>query len=409
MDVSSNPVTNSISDQSLILDSGDVPYTHYSVYAVKNLREKINNSEFYTWLGDFPVAKAFRVEVTDANNFKGRLTASHGVFTKYDIGSTVRIPGINVFDMVITNIEEGSSGESIAYVTNMPFYHPDPYYLAVIGGGKVMEVSQSGNMLTITDGDSVLAEHMNMMVFWHDGTISYSSTLFDSANFTILDTIHDGQTGYVTLAPTGRNFNDTVSDVELGYREKSFPLQNRFWSPLPNGPVGVIVPGFMFVSPSSETLYYCSIGLGTEYLTGHYRTEYQYHEFRDVIRGLLEFPNTLIVFCSRSTYRVQTGTSDFVETPEVGESIAVITGAGLISDAIGIGNMKNMLKLDQASVIVFTSNNELRLLSGSQFSDNMATDAEGRSIIAGEFSKLQPEVSMTYDQLMGVILWGSVL
>jgi hypothetical protein len=165
----------------------------------------------------------------------------------------------------------------------------------------------------------------------------------------------------------------------------------------------------MFVSPSTETLYYCSVGLNTAYLSGHYRPEYQYHEFRDVIRGLLEFPNVVMVLCSRSTYRVQTGTSDFVETPEVGESIAVITGAGLISDSIGIGRMKNVLKLDQATAIVFTSNNEIRLLSGSQFSDNMAADSEGKAIIIGDISKLQPEISMAYDQLMGVILWGSKL
>jgi hypothetical protein len=217
--VSSNVVSNTISDEALLIGEDDIPYTHYSVYAIKNLRNKINNSEFYVWLGDFPVAKAFCGSTTGIN--VDTFTASSGTFTKEDIGSILRVSsGGNVYEFTILSLAESSSGESIAIIDNIGSVKLTEVP-ACIGGGKVMKVAQNGNLLTKVAGDSVLIEHMNMMVFWHDGTISYAGTYFDTAGFYILDTVHDGQTGYITIAPTGRNFNDTVSDVELGYRENS--------------------------------------------------------------------------------------------------------------------------------------------------------------------------------------------
>ena len=214
--------------------------------------------------------------------------------------------------------------------------------------------------------------------------------------------------GACVVNPGSRNFNDVTTDDTLVARASVYPLPTRFWVPLPSSPVGILSGGFMFMAPKdSSRLFYCQMPFSAEFVAGHYRADYQYHDFDDVVRWMAEFPNMIAVGLSRKTFRIETNTSEFVETPEVGESIAVITGAAIVSDKIGAQRQSSVYPIDNMTVVIFTSDNELRAFNGAQFGENMAVDQDGRGMMREDLEKLHPDISFGYDPLMGILLWGT--
>ena len=381
--------------------------THYGVYSTKNLVDPVNNPELYVLNCDLPVAKAFMGSMSSGDSEDGgTYTASSGVFSSRDIGDVIRFHDsseatilglISATDVLTDYVGPGWGTDEPAGLGWMDAADP----------GRITQASVVGTAMTWVSGDTFTVTDVGKFVYWDDGKVSQIKEFVSTTEVVLFESL--SKTGAAcVIDPGSRNFNDTTTDEILVARASVYPLPTRFWVPLPSSPVGIISGGFMFVGPKdSARLFYSQMPFSVEFVAGHYRADYQYHDFNDVIRWMAEFPNMIAIGLSRKTYRIETNTSEFVETPEVGESIAVITGAAIVSDKIGAQRQSNVFPIDNMTVVIFTSDNELRAFDGSRFGENLAVDQEGRGMFREDLEKLHPDVSIGYDSLMGVLLWGT--
>ena len=412
------------SDNALMIPPGQTQWTHYTLYGTKNTNKPENNPEAYVFMEDVPVAKSFianyEVEVTPAGNVTSRvrIVGNHNKFELHDIGSFIKFENGFEFEiMAYDNDElvvigyEPIGGVYIYPPTVLPHYTSFENVAACIGGGDIRKAYQSGDTVHRISGDIFKPSDLRKRLFWSDGTYGLCVEFIDEDTIRVSKEEEKG-TSLVPLAltmnPTGRNFNDTITDTALGYRFKSLPLQNRFWSELPSGDTGNVVSGWLFSATKGENdITYSQLPLNAEYLGGHYYSEFQNQRIKDAIRSIREFPGSLVIFCANSTWRIQTNVSDILTTPEVGEAIAVVTGIDLVDQAIGIQHEGSLQPLENGSVACITSEPQVRIFDGYQYGEALCNDKDGKSFILNDIQKLQPEVSVGYDPLMGYIIWGT--
>ena len=417
------------SDNALMIPGNQKQWTHYTVYTTQNTNDPINNPELYIFLNDVHVAKSFicnyrfggpyagwpangqyvYLEITDGSNKFER--EDIGSFVKTTLGITMEIIGfISENEVVVgSQVGLGLAPNPTRVWPNHPFPHSGEELNigCAIGGGNVCKATQAGTTVTRDSGTVFAPDIIGSTLFWSDGTYGYVTEFVDE-DTVYTETAAEHDIGGLTWNPTGRNFNDTISDTSLGYRAKTLPLQNRFWTPLPNGRIGEKVPGFIFVAEDNgDKVSYSQLPLNSDHLGGHYYPEYQTQPVKDAIKDLWEFPGLLIIFCANSTWRIQTNVTDIVTTPSVGEAIAVITGVSIVDGSIGIKHEGSIQEIDGGAVILVTSEPQVRKFNGYQYSEGLATDEKGKGYILEDIQKLQPEVAVGYDPLMGYIIWGT--
>ena len=392
------------SNPALKIPEGQRQWTHYSIYSTRDVADPAINDTQYIWQEDLPVAKAFIANRLNAS--AGPINALEGTFSRLDIGSHLKFQdGSDVFllrysdsNLMYTELIVGS-------------YTPIPTQAACIGNGRLGIFSQTGTRVSREEGDKFRYEDEGKTLFWSDGTYGYIvSYVNENEVETEKEASHDNEA--MTWDPKSRNYNDLVSDKILKARAESegsnvnyFLLKQRFWTPLPDAAFGVVGPLFMYVANrEGEEIYYSEGAPGLLYLLGHYDARFQHHAVKDSIMALKEFPDKIIVFCSSSTQRIQTNTTNQVIN-DIGTTVSVISGLKMISNTIGIKNKGSIAVMPDGNMIMITSEPAIRIFDGFRFGDNLARDEEGKGHIQNDLERYQAVAAAGYDRLYGYIMW----
>ena len=394
-------------EEALKIKDDQRQWTHYSIYSTRDVDDPVIKDTTYIWQEDVPVAKAFRCERLD--EWAGDIVATQGTFERMDIGSVLKFEdGAEVFLRVYVNDKLMYQNPTISVVS--------PGVLraqaACIGGGRVGTFNQDGDVVSRVSGDEFLATDVGMLQFWADGTYGYIIEYISSDEVRVLVSV-DRTNEAMTWDPQGRNYNDIISDTILAGREEAegtgtnyFILKQRFWTALPDTPLGVVGPLFMYVSQNAaEKIHYSTMAPGLEYLGGHYDARYQTHAVKDSITAFGEFPDKIIIYCSKATYKIQTNVTNQIKD-RANNIVAVISGISVIDGTIGIKYKGAIKTLENGDQIMMTSEPSIRMFNGLRYSPSLSEDEDGKGMIQEDIQTLQNVVSTGWDRLLGFILWG---
>ena len=373
--------------------------THYSVYCTRNVNDEAINPEQYSWNEDVPVAKALTASVTAL----GIINVSDGELELMDVGCKLRFEnGVEYFIRVVNGPTEGR----VNYIGG-PAVEPVEEQACAIGGGRVMRATQYEDEVYTESEDFFEPDDLERPIFWADGTVSIVKRYLSNRKVKVWN---GGEKPWqaITIEPIGRNFNDILTDNQLLYRAKEFPLRNRFWTAMPSYGLGAVVHGFMFEAPiNGREIAYCQMPIGFEYLSGHHYAPYQIEPVKDAIRKISEYPDRLVIYCTNSTRKIVTSDIREAKTPEVGELIAVITGVTIIDPDIGIKDRGGVRPIEGGREIVVTSEPGVRIFDGFKYSQNLLIDPDGKSFILKDIQRLQLQLASLYEPKLGYVFWGS--
>lgn len=387
--------------------------THYSLYRTMDigtngtdvLEGEGNNTELFVWVEDIPVGKALTVTVSGTT-----CTNTVGYFEDMDIGSVINVyDGTAEYERTIASRTSSTVVELASALPSGATSQP-----ACIGAGTLMSASQSGNVVTSEASGlfTFASGDIGKTIYWTDGDYSIISGLTSSTVVGVADSETRSAQGAM-IDPRVRNFRDVLADRpedgeswtldQLSSRIAGYTLQNRFWTAVPNGNLGVIVPGFTFVAPAnSKFLYYSQLPIGYEYMMGHYNAGYQFTRLKDAINNLIEYPNSVIVRCKTSTYDIPINTFNEVIIEGLGEYVAVISAQNLVDESIGSTDKGGSVWTDEGLEYVITNEPAIRLFNGQKYGENIATDR-----IMDDLRKMNAAYAATYDPFNGFIFWAS--
>jgi hypothetical protein len=370
-------------------------WTHYGVYAPLDIGEngtdpitgEANIPDRYTWLGDYPVAKAFTVSRTD-----NVVTSTEGVFEPWDEGTEILFEGGDSDTITAYIDEETVETEGSGALSSRG---------AAIGGGTPMSASQEGATVTISGGYVFAADDVRRTIFWADGGYSHIVAVLTATTATVHASATRGAQGAVVGA-VSRKFSDTVPDDTLRARTAGFPLRNRLWRNLPQCNTGRVVPGFLFAAlREGRKYYYSQIPTGFEYLMGYYNAALQEGTVKDGIIEFKEFPGTLVIRCQHSTVGVPINTFAEIRVDKIGEVVAALTAQWTIDHTTGAQDYGGNVFADQMKELVVTQTAELKLFDGSAYGPNLA---DGKMM---EFLRsLSAAYQALYHPEYGYFLWG---
>lgn len=384
-----------------------------------------NNPEIYTWNADVPICKALKVSIT-ANT----VTVVEGALSNEDFGST-----LSIYDSAAgTLLSEGpivQDADNIGtyYVSATDFTNqPTGNVIASLGTDDIMEGYQSGDTITITtwykiirdasggvtvpfikdwSGVGLTDDDEGKPVFWSNGRVSWIKDVTGTLTATAMTEQENGESGSelpMTMNPTKRGFNDEITDEDLLARAPYFPLNNRFWEPLPLNGVGIVVPGFLFVAKQDERIYYYSeLGIDSGVLSGYYNPAFQINdELVDVVIGFEKQDEILIIKTNRGTYKVNLNTPVEAGNAALGEHALVLGDPEPMDLSVGFDVDGAVDSMENNALFMFTNERGLRILSGTEYSDNLAVGKIHRS----EINKLEPNGIVKYDPNLGALTWG---
>lgn len=405
-------------DWALQMPSNQRQWTHYSAYSSRYINDPAINDIQYIWQEDVPVAKAFIVDVMSTYGSLAPaednilIEALTGTFQKMDIGCYLKL-------------ETGASYLMQQYVdsSNMRVY-PNNITVVVswdisirgvaacIGDGKIGRYSQTDDIVTRFRGDYFSTNDVGKTLFWADGTYGYVIEYLGATRVRVeTNATHTEEA--MTWDPVGRNYNDIITDDILKARAEAqnnsvnyFLLKQRFWKPLPDTALGVIGPLFMYVANrEGDQVYYSEMAPLLAYLAGHHRSE-QRHTVKDAIMAMAEFPDRIILYCSSSTLKILTNTTNQV-VDEIGIVMSVISGISNVDPAIGIKNKGSIARLPDGRQCVITSEPAVKIFDGYKYGENLAQDENGIGKIQNLVERLQAIVSSGYDRLYGYVFWAN--
>lgn len=370
-------------------------WTHYAVYAPLDVGEngtdpitgEANIPDRYTWLGDFPIAKAFT-----ASRAGTRVTATDGEFEPGDVGATI-------------DFESGVSDTIAAFVSASEVDTVGNGTLssrgAAIGGGTAMMCGQTDTTVTRSSGYSFSAADERKTIFWADGTRSYIVAFVSVTQVTVHESASKVTQGS-TIGPVSRSFTDNVPDEVLRGRTAGFPLRNRLWQAIPQCNTGGIVPGFLFAAVrEGRKYYYSQIPTGFHYLMGYYNAALQEGTVKDGITEFKEYPGTLAIRCQHSTVGVAINTFSEVRIDKIGEVVAVLTTQWTIDHTTGAQDYGGNVFTDKMQELVVTQTAELKMFDGSAYGPNLA---DGR--VMELLRSLNAAYQALYHPEFGYFLWG---
>jgi len=421
-DWASPPATPAFSDPEVI---GDITYpadavsgtpqwhdNHASIYCSLDIGEngidvlngEGNNDELYVWNADIPIARAFKARESAGN----LITLESGqLFSIADVGNTlVFADGTSTVIQYLCN-EGGTQVYTDTSRWAVGNLGAKAEQGAAIGGGDVFTAVQAvsgaetvgASTITFT-GYTASADDEGKTVFWSDGSYSHIVKFLTTATVEAAESTAVSSR-IATMNPTGRKYNDTIPDYTLASRIGGEPLRQRFWQPVPQCNVGVIVNGFMFTAATNDTkVNYSQMPTYFEYLAGQHNEAYQYAEVKDGIQELMEFPDKVVVFCNHSTHSLPTNNYTEQTVPDVGEVVVVISGQTVADHNIGT-TYGAIAKKDQNTAIVITREPAIRIFDGFKYGENLAADRLMKKLRA-----LQAAYLVSYDAVNGFMFWG---
>jgi len=396
----SSHVVGSDTEDSLHIPTGYNQYTHCSIYTTQNTSDVATNPDQFAWNADIPVAKAFVCSI-DAG---GQINATEGVFSLHDVGSELKFQNGNkvVIRAVLSNTE--ARAEYTGTVYTGPSFGAKG---AAIGNGRVIKAVQQSNDIIRISGDKFQQSDVNKMFFWSDGTFSIVKRYISGDKVETYDRDEKAETAG-TIDPDSRNFNDIITDDEVLYRAKKFPLRSRFWDGVRNYGLGAITPGWMFCSPiNGKEIDYSQLPADLEYLGGHHNQQYQRASVKDAIRHMAEFQDKLILYCANSTRKIATNIYSEIRLPEVGEVVSSLSSVSLVDPDVGIKDIGGVMDIGGGRQMVVSSEPAVRMFDGNGYSQDLTVDSEGKGFVSKMISKLQMSLASAYDPDIGYILWGS--
>jgi hypothetical protein len=392
-------------------------FTHYSIYrsldvgknGVDPITGSGNNPELFIWLMDLPVAKAFYgTYLNDGNSF----TASQQTFAKEDVGSILRL--LNPADSIIYDLTILSYVSPTVVICSAAAFSCTSY--ASIGGGTPFYGStNAGGTSFVATTNMFSISDIGRQIFFSDGSVAtIISCSSDTPITTVGITTVSQKTNMAgTFKPTSRNFTDTVRDDYSGSvttikslrpRAAGWSLQNRFFSPLPNGQIGAISGMFMFSAlRNSYMMGYSQMPSNQTYYAGNYDASIQFDVYKGKITEMVEFTDELIVILTNMTISHPTNTFGQDTTRSaVGIITAVIAGKRVIDESTGCKDYGSIYKVGQNTIIIRTTDGAFRELKSKGYSDNLAFNKAMRKL-----EQMNTLTTSSYSTETGYLVWGS--
>jgi len=379
--------------------------THFSVYATLTLGpawriggNAVRNNQYFIWLKDVRVAACMKVSYAGV-----AVTASQGEFSLDDLGSWLyfRTPA-GAYSY--TQIVKVNSTTSI----NVADVLPSGSNECAIGASTILTGTRSGNIVTLSNG-TISSSDEGKSCYWDSGHVNIIRKYLTSTTFEVDGTGGDGTDRALVIDLIGRNFNDNVTDTDLEARSADFPVLSRFWTGMPSGQLGATVPGFLVTAEIDGTqFHYCNLNAEYRYLAGHHRADYQFEIVKDTIKKLQEMPDQLIIYCSNSTWREQTNSSQVITDERVGEAISILSGLSLVDSYVGIMDKQGVTDFATGKKLVITSEPGIRIFDGARYGPNLLYDEQGRSHINTEFEQFRYEITAYYEpNLYGLLIFAT--
>ena len=179
-------------------------------------------------------------------------------------------------------------------------------------------------------------------------------------------------------------------------------LLTRFFQPLPNGIVNEVTPGFVFVANrDAKKLSYSSVG-DVPRRVGYYQPAFQFFSVDDSLRLIVGNPDSIIICCTKSTYRGTIFTERNVGNANVGEIIAQLEPVTVIDADIGVFDYGSIAKMDTGRFIAHCSDSSVRVWEGRSWGIDLSR------------FKVQSEIKKIFNGSVGVyssdgyyLLWYS--
>jgi hypothetical protein len=384
-------------------------WTHYTRYdsltigtnGTDPVTGAVNNPESFLWHSDVPVCKAFYGAIAEecSEYYFNLYSDDSGEFSDDDIGCDLvwydgDTVGSYTIEAVISPTKArvtGPSGEQNVLLGA----------IGIDSASDVMSLSQTGNSVTIDFGThSMSSADVGKIIHWCDGSYSVISA-FDGCNtWTVLDS--NTRVGPpACMNPTARQINTTKTDASLRATGLGWTLTKRLFEEIPTGNTGVIIPGYLFVAQANgDMIYYSEASENLAPYFGYYHPAYQYLKMEDLIRNLSVFPDRIIVYRYGSTSDIVTNTFTY-QTDEAGNEVAIVAGQNTIDHNLGLSDFNSFVKIENGLDLCINQDMGWRIFNGMKYSDNMAADK-----IMAAMNGINKSVSLTYDPINGVTLWG---
>lgn len=359
-------------------------HTHYGIYGTMNVNDAGNNPDYYVWLHDIPVAKAY----TGAVNAAGALTLTQGVLTVEDVGSIIEAENGTRFRLytyltpltgTVVDVAAGSTVYTGPVVASQSLGLGNEQNLATF---DVFTMTKTNHDLYVVSGKLFIASDVGKPVFLSDGTIEYIKEVVTATHAKTISDNSKVQLAGV-MNPNSRNYNDTVLDQTISDRQEFFPLYQRWWIELPDTRIMTIVPGFMAVADEGTNKYmYSPMPPERKYLIGSY-DPYNHVEDKikdEIIRFSCNFPDLLVVQCQHSTWSTPTNQALTFKDDKRGVAISVLPSVNLVDD-IGILYPESFAKVGVGREFILTSEPAVRLFDGKQYSSTNYADKQVMKII----------------------------
>lgn len=383
--------------------------THFPIYRTKDLlgRYKIsdkpdqfNSPNDFIWTYDLRICGAFWGYISGIYYI-----AEQGEFEDADVGSTLEL-------------EDGSRYEILEYInsTTVRILSTGLYYgafysgmcAAAIGNGRVFRAYQTGSVVTRTRGDVFTSSDVRKPMKWATGYYSYIIEFISETQVRVNDD-QDKTTMGMTIDPVYRYYNDTVSDNILDARLTRLKLKQRFWEPMPNGNVGKVTPGLVFVAKrGGGELAYGQIPDTLEYLHGYHDKGYQTTKaIADDIKCMWLFQDSLVIWTSRKTWRWPIASYQFITNPYTKDAILQIVGLDISDEDRGCFDWGSLEPIGDGFVMLLTSEPGRvcwRKYNGYQYGPN-ELEIQGKDRIPA-IQNLQQATRAIYDGHSGMLLFG---
>ena len=395
--------------------------THFPLYRTRNIGENSggsgtninsigNKRDFFIWVADIPVAKAF---VIDTSTTLGTATiASGNKFVRGDATCVLKDAAGNTATISAYADEDNVTiGAGLASGTAI--------YCA-IGGGRVMQCSQSGYVLTRSAGGTFATTDKGLLIFLSDGSYRHI-VRYLTAN--TVEVAEDGDfIDYAgTLKPTSGNFsrkwNDTVSDDPKGDGRVAWEdfslygadlyIPRRFFKPIPNSNIGVINNGFVVCAIRGDSKYYYSQIGDKDYSMGYYIIPNQTKKISGSINNIVVFPSKVIIFTDKTTIEVILSSSSNIGRTSVGENIFELSAPNVVDTQRGVKAWKTVVFKNADLLFALCSDSSYRGFNGSVWGDDLSI-INGKDAVSKEYLKLADQsygINAFYSNFAGSKLW----
>ena len=183
--------------------------------------------------------------------------------------------------------------------------------------------------------------------------------------------------------------NIGIDDSDL-YKRESFTSYG--YTPIPNGLVGEVTPGFIFsAQDESSTYYYSEVGAKV-IRAGYYFAGGQFQELDGSIKGLFRSPDSLIILCKNQTYRVSVLNSSSNNIDVI--AFTALYPATIMDENTGVTDIGSVSFMDRSRFIALCSDYTVRVFDGVNWGYDRAKQLvsdEIRKAAIGSVSVYHPD------------------